>query len=499
MHELLKTLAAKAHAHQLVPFLGAGCSLGQVALDWDGITQLMASHLPAAEYADNAQVAEAYAQAMGEAALAAFLAEHLLIKALRDDRESVPLLLLALELRAIYTTNQDNVFELSAESYGRPMVIVATIDDLRGVRPGDRVLYKFHGSLNHPQSLVFTDSQYRSRMATVNHFMDIRLRSDLLTKSLLFVGYSFRDPNIKKLFQELRVRFPDSLPGSYLIAYRWSSELQELCSDFGIECIDPARYIEAPSTVPGENLEQFLQLLCDQTLSLYRSAELQDLMTTKTPIPSRVVIRRQIEAVTRLASSGAPDAIAAFRGTCDRAVIPSLLQSLVADALVDIIRHSPPEHQFDLKGALFNLRLNIMDMLKPAAAYIAFSNRLPAQPLSIHAPPELSFPKSLLPVAAAIAVQLLFAWNEPLTDNFYSRSSQWFDQIWMPLPEELKNFVRPWIHKAWTFTHTIYENPISRAHRLSAVKHPFFVAKTYADISKDLIASLPKRFPTPLE
>src|ERR1039458_9289035 len=103
--------------------------LGQVALDWDGIAQLMASSLPPMTGADNAEMAEAYAEAKGELALAALLAEHLIVKELRDDQEAVPLQLLALELRSIYTTNQDNVFELTAKSYGRPLVVVATIDD----------------------------------------------------------------------------------------------------------------------------------------------------------------------------------------------------------------------------------------------------------------------------------------------------------------------------------------------------------------------------------
>ena len=500
MSELIRHLAAKAHEHQLVPFIGAGCSLGHVQVDWDGITQVMASCLTPQPSGTNAQIAEAYVRSFGERALAELLAQHLLLKEFQDERGTIPLEILALELRALYTTNQDNVFELAAERYGRPIVVVSTLEDLRKVRSGDRILYKFHGAIEHPESLVFTDSQYRIRMNSTDHFMDIRLRSDLLTKSLLFVGYSFRDPNVKVLLQELQTRFPKSLPGSYLIAHQWSQDLHELCANFGVECVDPAANIGAPSTDATENLGEFLGTLCEETLALYTSAELDNLLTPKRPVPARVAIRRQIETIATLASTGAAGALTAFRGTCDRTIIPLAFQATVSGALVEIIQRSAPEQDGEIKGALFNLQIRVTEILKPAAAYLAFANRIPAQALSVHVPPGNVLPSSLLPVAAAIAVQLLLIWKEPISDNFYSRSSQWFDQHWVNLTDELKGFVRPWIAKAWASRHTIYENPIARAERLGALnKQPLFLAKTYNEINHDLIESLQKLFPTPFE
>ena len=192
--ELIERLAAKAHDHRLVPFIGAGCSLGHVSVDWDGICQEMAGaiNLGSGQRLSNPEVAEEYVKVHGNAGLAQLLGDRLLLRDFDDGRDTIPLQVLALELRALYTTNQDNVYELAAAKYGRPVRAIATIDDLAEVRPGDRVLYKFHGSLDHPDTLVFTDSQYKARLASTDFFMDVRLRSDLLTKNLLFIGYSFR-------------------------------------------------------------------------------------------------------------------------------------------------------------------------------------------------------------------------------------------------------------------------------------------------------------------
>ena len=44
--------------------------------------------------------------------------------------------------------------------------------------------------------------------------MDLTLRSDILGRAILFVGYSFRDPNIAYLFRTVNEKF-SSLPHSF--------------------------------------------------------------------------------------------------------------------------------------------------------------------------------------------------------------------------------------------------------------------------------------------
>lgn len=54
---------------------------------------------------------------------------------------------------------------------------------------GESLLVKFHGDTSVPDSLVFGTRSYQARMANEdNHPLDIKLRSDLLGKRLMFLG-----------------------------------------------------------------------------------------------------------------------------------------------------------------------------------------------------------------------------------------------------------------------------------------------------------------------
>jgi len=77
-------------------------------------------------------------------------------------------------------------------------------------------IIKFHGDLNHPDQIVLTESDYENRLRLLTA-MDHRLRADLLGRVVLFIGYSFRDPNVSYLFRLFTDDFwekPGSLPGN---------------------------------------------------------------------------------------------------------------------------------------------------------------------------------------------------------------------------------------------------------------------------------------------
>jgi hypothetical protein len=79
-------------------------------------------------------------------------------------------------------------------------------------RPGRPQVVKFHGDFSHPRHMVVTESDYERRLA-FDTAMDLRLRSDLLGKAVLFLGYSFRDANVSYLFRLVNEYFKD-LPSS---------------------------------------------------------------------------------------------------------------------------------------------------------------------------------------------------------------------------------------------------------------------------------------------
>jgi len=116
--------------------------------------------------------------------------------------------------KIFYTTNYDDFLERSMRLSGRECNVVACEADI-GMNSTNCEVVKFHGDLNHPTMMVLSESHYEERLS-FNTVMDYRLWSDVLGRAVLFIGYSFRDPNVSYLFRVINRLFrklPSSLTG----------------------------------------------------------------------------------------------------------------------------------------------------------------------------------------------------------------------------------------------------------------------------------------------
>jgi hypothetical protein len=111
-------------------------------------------------------------------------------------------LLVALDFPIIYTTNYDRNIEVAFAIHGRDYVKIANARDIAKTREGVAQIVKFHGDFEDDDSLVLTETDYLNRLA-FDSPLDIKLRSDALGKTVLFVGYSMTDMNIRLLLHKL--------------------------------------------------------------------------------------------------------------------------------------------------------------------------------------------------------------------------------------------------------------------------------------------------------
>lgn len=109
-----------------------------------------------------------------------------------------------------YTTNYDAFLERSLRLNGREPIVISTETQMGQPQAGRTQVVKFHGDFDHPREMVVTESDYEKRLAFTTP-MDFRLRSDILGRAVLFLGYSFRDSNVAYLFR-LMNDFFDALP-----------------------------------------------------------------------------------------------------------------------------------------------------------------------------------------------------------------------------------------------------------------------------------------------
>ncbi len=139
-----------------------------------------------------------------------------------------------------YTTNYDDFIERSFSTLGRNVKVIATEEDM-GFNNTDTQIVKFHGDLNNPGEMVMSEADYYKRMR-LDAPMDLKLRSDLFGRAVLFIGYSFGDINIAHLFRTVNEMFrklPNSFSGrrAYIIVQNPSDFENRLFHERNIEVI----------------------------------------------------------------------------------------------------------------------------------------------------------------------------------------------------------------------------------------------------------------------
>lgn len=160
------------------------------------------------------RIPEAYRFLCGEERLVEKLGE--LFDTSHVDPAALPLQQLLVRLArfvpAIYTTNFDDLLEKTFAWAGRPWQVVADAEDLHrwqvdrvGARFVPRYpIYKLHGTLRRPGSLVVAESDFLRRSDLAANPIDLRFCSDVMGREVLLVGYGFADPDMRWIWTKLR-------------------------------------------------------------------------------------------------------------------------------------------------------------------------------------------------------------------------------------------------------------------------------------------------------
>ena len=108
--------------------------------------------------------------------------------------------------KTFYTTNFDTFLEDSFTLYKRNNKVIVKEQHMCRAHNGECEIVKFHGDLNNPEMLVLSEADYEKRL-TLSTELDYRFMADLLNRTVLFLGYSFRDSNVAYLFRKFNNQF----------------------------------------------------------------------------------------------------------------------------------------------------------------------------------------------------------------------------------------------------------------------------------------------------
>lgn len=261
----MEGLASRLAKGQVIPFVGAGVSMALGLPSYAALIRELGDHVgfdgPIFEgLGDYLTLAEYYHL---EKNGLLELQRYLQLKWKKSQKEvlasPVHRALVELRCQLIYTTNFDGFLEQAHRGLNQRYRTIRSAKDMVDL-PGDRVhIVKLHGDLSSPSTMVFTETSYLERLS-FEAPLDVKLRSDALGKSLLFIGYSLSDINIRYLLFRLQRQWereakPELRPKAYVFMGRPNKVLSRVLRSRGVEPI------VAETTNQSESLADFLKSL----------------------------------------------------------------------------------------------------------------------------------------------------------------------------------------------------------------------------------------------
>ncbi|MFL6950026.1 MAG: SIR2 family NAD-dependent protein deacylase [Xanthobacteraceae bacterium] len=257
-------LAIAIKERRAILFAGAGLSMSVGLPSWQEFIDRMSEELGIAgddaRTDDHHTIAEYYRIKQGSIGpLRSWMDRNWKVSEDKVRESKMHALIVSLDFPIIYTTNYDRNIEAAFAAHDRDYVKVANARDIAKTREGVTQIVKFHGDFDDDDSLVITETDYFNRLA-FDSPLDIKFRSDALGKTVLFVGYSMTDLNIRLLLHKLwrtwqMSGYAKDRPRSFVFMARPDPMQQAILGEWGITALS------GETDDPEEALTGFLEKL----------------------------------------------------------------------------------------------------------------------------------------------------------------------------------------------------------------------------------------------
>jgi hypothetical protein len=200
--------------NRLVVFVGAGVSASAGVPTWPYLIESFKSGLPEEMYdpADFLKTAEIYREAMGHVDYLSNIKK--VLKYGEVSSTVVHDAIMSINPSHIITTNYDDLLEQAAAHNNKQYYVVAKDEDLP-LNRGEKMIVKMHGDFTN-NNIVLTENDYADysrKFPLIRSF----LRSLFTTHVVLFVGFSFKDLNLKFILREIKTELGDNMHRVYLL------------------------------------------------------------------------------------------------------------------------------------------------------------------------------------------------------------------------------------------------------------------------------------------
>lgn len=249
---------------QLVLFVGAGASVDSGMPLWENAIKSIDERLgmDLSKQLDNLIVPQYYYNSRGEKEYTQLMREIFHC----DDKlypTEIHNAILRFDTDTILTTNYDHILEQAAENSGKFLQVISQDIDLP-YRKAGKELIKIHGDFEHNNFVLKEDDylHYHSNFKLIENYV----KSLIGTKTVLFIGYSLSDPDVKQIFTWVKEILDENFQRAYLIeaGRSYDKNEEEYFRHLGVNLIYSRELLEKPTTISNNLLRTLEYLLTEE-------------------------------------------------------------------------------------------------------------------------------------------------------------------------------------------------------------------------------------------
>lgn len=258
----LVKLAAAVRDKRAILFAGAGVSMSVGLPSWAELIEHIRRDLGLPEGGNTSYqtLAEYYRLKHGSIGpLRSWMDRTWSVSADKVLNSRIHKLIVELDFPIIYTTNYDNILEIAYDIHGKNFSKISNTSDLVHKDTAVTQIVKFHGDFSDDDSLVIAETDYFKRLQ-FDSPLDVKFKADAFGRTILFLGYSMSDLNIRLTLFRLWQTWRESgrerdRPASFVFSAKADPVQDTVLEDWGISVL------HEPADHPSESMLTFLENL----------------------------------------------------------------------------------------------------------------------------------------------------------------------------------------------------------------------------------------------
>lgn len=206
INEYVKELRAENAA----VFAGAGLSIPAGHLDWKNLLRPLAQELQVDIERENDLVSLAQYYCNENSGNRQMVSQVIMNEFSKQSDPTINHKILSrLPIKTYWTTNYDKLIEKALEGESKIVDVKYSTAQLPNTKPKrNAIVYKMHGDVEHPYNTIIIKDDYESYQVKYEPFITA-LSGDLTSKTFLFIGISFTDPNLDYILSRVRTTYKD--------------------------------------------------------------------------------------------------------------------------------------------------------------------------------------------------------------------------------------------------------------------------------------------------